>query len=165
VARSFLLRGAVKELDIAGLKGVLGSNDEKPIVPDQLLEKSRTMSELVHRCADVRSDGFTHEGRTVTPKLRREKPFDRGAHPVDDGSQITGLVLRGALEFVDRCQDRPTGGVAEDDDEPGTETGCGELHTPNLGRRHNVASHSDNEQVAEPLIEDDLCWNSRVGAS
>ena len=39
------------------------------------------------------------------------------------------------------------------------------LHAPDLRRRHDIARDPDDEQIAEPLIEDQLRGDARVGAA
>jgi len=45
------------------------------------------------------------------------------------------------------------------------EPGRPELDAPDLGRRDDVAGNPDHKQVAKALVEDNLCWHTRVGAS
>ena len=55
--------------------------------------------------------------------------------------------------------------MAEHDDEPRVELLGRELDAADLRRRDDVAGDADDEQVAEPLIEDDLGRHARVGAA
>lgn len=62
-------------------------------------------------------------------------------------------------------RDGPARVVSEDDDQPGAEHAGGVLDAPqDLGPDH-VVSGTDDEEVPEALVEDDLCGQSRVGAS
>ncbi len=52
--------------------------------------------------------------------------------------------------------------MAEDDHQSRTELARGEFNAANLRGRHDVAGDSNNEQVAESLVENDLRGNTRV---
>jgi hypothetical protein len=55
--------------------------------------------------------------------------------------------------------------VAEDDDESRAEPFRGEFDAGDLRRSDDVPCYPDDEQVSEPLIEDDLGRDPRIGAS
>src|SRR4029453_8927779 len=55
--------------------------------------------------------------------------------------------------------------MAEHDDETCMEALGSELDATDLRRCDDVASHADHEEITEALIEDDLGWPSRVGAT
>ena len=52
--------------------------------------------------------------------------------------------------------------MPQHDDQPGTELFGGKLDAADLRGGNDVAGHSDDEQVAEPLIENDLDRYSRI---
>ena len=70
-----------------------------------------------------------------------------------------------ALQLLERGEDRAALRVAEHDDEARAEALRGELDAADLRRRDDVAGDADDEQVAEPLVEDDLGRHARVGAA
>jgi len=53
--------------------------------------------------------------------------------------------------------------VPQNHHQPGTEPRRGELDAANLRSSDDVAGHADDKQVAQALVEDDLCWDPRVG--
>ncbi len=55
--------------------------------------------------------------------------------------------------------------MAEDDDQPGGVARGGELDAADLGRGDDVAGDADDEQIAQPLVEDDLRRYARIGAA
>ena len=55
--------------------------------------------------------------------------------------------------------------MSEHHDQPGAESRCGKLHAVHLRRRHDVAGHPNDEQVADPLVEEDLRGHARIGAA
>ena len=55
--------------------------------------------------------------------------------------------------------------MPEHDDEPGAEPRRCELDAPDLRRRDDVAGDADDEEIAEPLIEDDLSGHPGVGTA
>jgi hypothetical protein len=52
--------------------------------------------------------------------------------------------------------------VAEHDDERRPEPRRRELDAADLGRRNDVAGHADDEEISEPLVEDDFRRGSRI---
>jgi hypothetical protein len=55
--------------------------------------------------------------------------------------------------------------MAHDDDEPGAEPRGGKLHAAHLGWSNDVAGYSNDEEIAEALIEDQLGGHSRIRAA
>ena len=55
--------------------------------------------------------------------------------------------------------------MSEHHDQPRTEAGGGELDAADLRRSDDVAGDADDEQIAEPLIEDDFRRHPRVRAT
>jgi len=53
--------------------------------------------------------------------------------------------------------------MPQDDYQSGAELFRGELDAADLRRRNDVAGHANDEQIAQPLIEDDLHRHSRIG--
>jgi hypothetical protein len=54
--------------------------------------------------------------------------------------------------------------VPQHDEEGRPEVGARILDAPQHLGRHDVAGHADDEEVAEPLIEQELRWNARIAA-
>jgi hypothetical protein len=90
---------------------------------------------------------------------------DRGTDPADDRPQVARSLIDRLLQHLERGRHRSTLGVAEDDDQPGAESRSGELHAVDLRGGDDIARDADDEQVAESLIEDQLRWDSRIGAA
>src|SRR5207249_4516000 len=55
--------------------------------------------------------------------------------------------------------------VPEHDRQPRSEAPGGELHTPDLRRRHDVPGDADHKQISKPLPEHELGGNARIGAT
>jgi hypothetical protein len=55
--------------------------------------------------------------------------------------------------------------VAQHHDERCPKPFCGKLDAPDLRGRDDISGNADNKQVAQALIEHDLCWHARVGTS
>ena len=53
--------------------------------------------------------------------------------------------------------------MTEHHDQASLEAGCRKFHTADLGWSDDVARDADDEQIAEPLVEDDLCRHTRIG--
>ena len=55
--------------------------------------------------------------------------------------------------------------MAEHHHESRMEAFRGELHRAHLGRRHDVSGHTDDQEVAQALVEDNLCGHARIRAA
>ena len=62
-------------------------------------------------------------------------------------------------------RDGPAARVAHHDDEGHLERIDGEFDGSHLRRRDDVAGHPDDEEIAEPHVEDELRRRARVGAA
>ena len=126
---------------------------------------SDPLPELVGRDANVRAHRLLHERAGVVAQLGREQRFHRRANAVDDRAQVPRLVCRWLLQVFERRQDRAALRVSEHHDQPRTEAGGGELDAADLRRSDDVAGDADDEQIAEPLIEDDFGRHAGVRAT
>ncbi len=68
-------------------------------------------------------------------------------------------------QFFQRGQDNSTIRVSQHHDESCAEPFRGELDAADLRGSHDVSGNTDHEQIPKALIEDDLRWHSRIGAS
>ena len=98
-------------------------------------------------------------------ELRAQQRFDRRPHAVDDRMQIARLVDRRPLQLFDRGEYRAALRVTEHDNEAGAVAFCRKLDAADLRRRDDVAGDADDEQIAEPLVEDDFRGHARIGAA
>ena len=105
---------------------------------------------------------MSHESLRVASELGREQRLDGWSNAVDDRTQIRRLFLFRSSELLESRQNGATARVAQYDDERCAEPLRGELDAADLGRRDDVAGDADDEQVAQPLVEDNLRWDSRV---
>ena len=105
------------------------------------------------------------QSQTEGPPGRVTIQLDGRPHAVHDRTQIARLLVQRALELIDRSHHGAATRVTEHDDEPRMELRRRELHAADLRGRNHVAGHADHEQVAEPLIENDLGRHARVGAT
>jgi hypothetical protein len=75
------------------------------------------------------------------------------------------LIRRRPPHLLERGEDGAASGVAEHHDEARAGASRRELDAADLRRRHDVAGHADDEQIAEPLIEHDLRRHAGVGTA
>jgi hypothetical protein len=74
-------------------------------------------------------------------------------------------VARPSPPLFESGFDRSAALVAEDDEELGAEVRPGELHAAQDAAGDDVARHPDHEEIAEPLIEDQLGRDQRIAAA
>jgi hypothetical protein len=160
-----LSRHAVEEVHAPRLERVLGADDEKPVARGTLLEQRGAMAQVIDRRTEVGAHRVSHECLEVVLQRRVEQRCHRRPHAVNDRTKVRRLTLGGALELVERGEDGAALRVAEHDDEPRAELLGGVLDAPDLRGRDDVPGDADDEEVAEPLIEDDLSGDARVGAA
>jgi hypothetical protein len=55
--------------------------------------------------------------------------------------------------------------MAQHHNERCAEPFCGKFDAADLRGRDDVSSDADDEEIAQALVENDLCWYARVGAS
>ncbi len=123
------------------------------------------MPQLVGRNADVGSNGVLRQSIEVVAEFRCQQPLDRWPNAVDDRTQIPRLVLGRPPKFFQGCLNSAALGVAQHDDEPCSEPLRGKLDATYLRRSHDVAGNTDDEQVTEALIKDDLYGHPGVGTA
>ena len=97
--------------------------------------------------------------------IRLEQRFDRRADPIHDRAQVPRLIFRRARQLLECRQNRAAARVAEHHDEARVEALRGKLHRAHLRRRHDVPGDADHEQVAQALVEHDLCRDARIRAA
>ena len=120
---------------------------------------------MIHRCVHVGPNGLPHECIRVVPELGLQQRLDRRTDAVDDRTQVPRLPFARLLELFQGGQDRPALRMAQDNHQPGPEVRGRELDAANLRRRHDVAGDTDDEQIAQPLVEDELSRHPRVRAT
>ena len=54
--------------------------------------------------------------------------------------------------------------MAKNDDQPRPESLRRELHAADLGRRNDVSGDTDDEQITNALVENNLGWHARIRA-
>lgn len=99
------------------------------------------------------------------PELCRQQRFHGWPNAVDDRTQVPRLVIRRLLKFFQGCQNRSALGMLQDHHQPRAESRRGKLDAADLRSSDDIASNADDKQVAKALVEDDLCWDPRVGSS
>ena len=159
------LRHTVEEINKPGFQRVLGAYDEEPISLDELLENLRSVSQMVCGDADVGPDSVPHQSLRVTPELCSKERFHGWAHAVDDGTQIPGLVSCRPLKLFQGGQNSAAVRVTQNYHEPSVEPCRGELDATDLRSSDDVPGNADNKQVAQALVEHDLCRHPRVGTT
>jgi hypothetical protein len=115
--------------------------------------------------ANVDSNRLRHQSIWIVPQIGLEQCLHGRPHAVDDRTQIARLVFCWPPKLLERRQNRSTLGMAEHDDQPRSETRRSEFDAADLRRSYDVASNTNDEEVAESLIEHDLGRNARIGAS
>ena len=156
----------VEEVDDTGFKGVLGADDPEAFVLNELFEQRRAVPEMVGRGPDVCANGLTDEGVGIVGEGGVEKWLQGWTYAIDDGAQISGVLnLYGTLKTLESREDGAATGVTEDDNEASVKPGGRELDAADLRRSDDVAGDTDNEQVAEALVKDELGRNPGIRAS
>lgn len=120
---------------------------------------------MVRRSPDVRANGVPDEGLGVPPEGRGKQRLDGGADPIDDGAEVGRLMRRGLAKLLQRGHNRSALRVPKHNRQPRAEAPGGKLYTPDLRRRHDIPRYPNHEQVSEPLPENELCGNARVGTA
>src|SRR6266404_7823882 len=121
---------------------------------------------MVGRGADVGANRVMDEGIGVTGEWGVEKRLERRTYAVDDGAQVSRILKRrGALKTFEGSEDDPATGVTEDDNKASVKPGRRELHAADLRRSDDVAGDTDDEEVAEALVEDELGRDPGIRAS
>ena len=82
------LRHTVEEIYDSSLQRILGSDDEEPIVLDQLLEDLRSMSQMVRGDADVGPNGLPHQSIRVVPEFWRQQRLHGWPDTVNDRPEV-----------------------------------------------------------------------------
>ena len=95
----------------------------------------------------------------------REQPFHRWTNAVHDRSKIPGLLLPRSHEFFQRGKNSSASRVTQHHNERCAEPFRGELHAADLRGSDDVSGNADDEEIPQALVEHDLCWDARVGAS
>ena len=114
------------------------------------------MPQMVGRVADVGAHRVPLQPLRIVGQLGFQQGFDGWANAVHHGTQVGGTPLGGQLQLIQRGRDGTTVGMAQHHHQPGAETLDGKLDAADLGRGDDVAGHADDEQLAQPLIEDQL---------
>src|SRR5690606_7715147 len=71
----------------------------------------------------------------------------------------------GALELIERGRDCSALGVPKHDDQRRAEPLRSEFDAPDLRGGDDVTGDPDDEEISEPLVEDDFGGDPRVGAA
>ena len=129
---------------------------------DPVFEDGGAVPQVVGRIADVGAHRVPLQPLRIVGQLGFQQGFDGWANAVHHGTQVGGTPLGGQLQLIQRGRDGATVGMAQHHHQPGAETLDGKLDAADLRRRHNVAGHADDEQLAQPLIEDQLGWHAGV---
>ncbi len=156
---------AVEKIHHSGFHRILGADHQEPVVADQLLQDVRAVPQLADRSGDVGPHRLSHQRLPVVPQLGPQQRLGRGPDAIDDRPQVAGLIFQGPLQLF---ESRPHGAalrVPQHHHQPGAEAGGGELDAAHPGGRHDVAGDANDEQIAQPLIEDDLGGHPRVRAT
>jgi len=81
-------RCTVEKIYYSSFQRILGSHDQDPIVLNQLFQNLRTVTQMVRRNANVRSDGLRHERVRMMREFCRQQRFYRWPHSGHDGAKI-----------------------------------------------------------------------------
>ena len=77
-------RRTVEKIDAPSLERVFGTHDKEALLLDQVLEYSRSVSQMVRGDTDVGADGMLHQNLWVVPEVRREQPFQGWTDAIND---------------------------------------------------------------------------------
>src|SRR5881409_3519796 len=120
---------------------------------------------MVCRSADVGPNGLPNQIIWVWPEFFPQQCFHGWPDTVNDRPEVPRVVFRRTPKFLQGGQNSPTLGVAQHHDESCAEPFRGELDAADLRRGHDVSCNTDDKQVTETLIEDDLSRHPRIGTS
>lgn len=73
--------------------------------------------------------------------------------------------MRYAAQFFDCGSNRAAARVPKNDNETSSESGSGKFNASYARRGDDIPSDTNDEQITESLIEDDLGWHTGVGAT
>ena len=115
------------------------------------------MPQVRRRHAHVRANGLSHQrvGAGVRWMRRQQRLYGR-AYTIDDRAQVSRVIRARTQQLIDRGENRPALRMAEHNHQTCAVLFGGELDAAHLRRRHDVAGHAYNEQVAETLVENNL---------
>src|SRR5258705_1882730 len=159
------LRHTIEEINDPSLETILGAYHEEPISLDQLLENFRSVSQMVCGDADVGPNGVPHQSFGVVPEVCRQQRFHGWPNAVNDRTKIPRLVFSRPHEFFKCGQNSAAPRVAQNHDERCAEPLRSELNAADLRGSDDVSRNADDKQIAQTLVEDDLCRHARVGTS
>lgn len=123
------------------------------------------MAEMIRRCPDVRPDGVPHQCIRILLEIGLHQRFDGRADAVDDRSKIGRPAFRRTLELFQCGFNGAAHRVTQDHDKPRAESFGRKLDTADVRWGDDVAGHTDDEQVAQALMENDFRRHPRVGAA
>jgi hypothetical protein len=123
---------------------------------DPVFEDGGAMPQMVGGVADVGAHRMPLQPLRIIGQLGFQQGFDGRADAVHHGTQVGGTPLGRQFQLIQRGRDGATVGMAQHHHQPRAEALDGKLDAADLRRRHDVASHADDEQLAQPLIEDQL---------
>ena len=123
------------------------------------------MPQMVGRVADVGAHRVSLQPFRIMGQIGFQQGLDGRADAVHHGTQVGGAPLGGQLQLIQRGRDGTTVGMAQHHHQPGAEALDGKLDAADLRRRHDVAGHADDEQLAQPLIEDQLGRHAGICAA
>jgi OOP family OmpA-OmpF porin len=155
----------VEEIHDARLQRILCANHEEAISLDQLLQDLRSVSQVICGGADVCPHGLSHQGIRIVAQLGLQQGLHRGADAIHDRTQIPPTGLSRLAKFLQGGENCPAPGVAEHHHNARTKPLGGELHAADLGRCDDIAGHTNDKEVTQALIEDELRRHPRVGTS
>ena len=85
--------------------------------------------------------------------------------PIDDRFDVSGIRTVAGPDGVDGRRDGATTRMAKHHNQAGTELRGRELDGPDDRRGHHVSGNSDDEEIAEALIEKHFDGRARIGAA
>ena len=91
-----------------------------------------------------------------------QQAFDGRPYPVYDRMQIARLILNRPLQLLQGRFNGAALRMAKHHHQASTEFFGGELHAADQGRSNDVTGDTNDEQVAQALIEDDLHGYTRI---
>ena len=92
-------------------------------------------------------------------RSRVQQRLDCWADAAQDGLQVSRTVFGRVVKFFQHCLNGAAPGVSQHNHQPDTEHTDGELHAAHLGRCRHVARHTNDEEIAKPLVEHQLRWH------
>jgi len=120
---------------------------------------------MIHRRLDIGAHRLMDQLIQIMFQIRCQQIFNRRPHQVHDRMQIARLIFFGPLQLLESRLNGAAIRMPEDDHQAGAELFGGKFDATDLRRSDDIAGYAYDEQIAQPLIENDLHRHSGIGTA